>query len=452
MATKKTKEKKATASKKKAVVKKKSTASKSKVKSKSKSKPNLKAKANTKPKAKAPVKPKVKVKTKAKSSAKKAVPSREKLSKAEAVAEKSSSKKSAPAKSVAPDSKSKAISASSAVASSAKPSRPKPKGTILQRQFMLDLAMAIKEVVEPLVRTVRGREVVGTAVSGDATFEIDRLAENALMNFLKSSRASVAYYSEDSGYSTFSNEQPKNLLIVDPIDGTRAAKNGFEGCVIAIASTRVIERPTMGDVDNACIVEIVGERSFYAERGKGARVYIGDKVKRPRLSSNSNLEKMTWSMTVPARPAELIFPTAARLIDLSSLKGGFFACNSTSYSLTRMLTNQLDASVDFAARFYGDIPKLVEDHFINAGRGAILGIAPYDMAASVLIAQEAGCHVTDAYGRKFDDVLLLDSSPANMQSMIAASNVTLHKKLLNFFDTRIKQYEALLKKRAGVLG
>jgi myo-inositol-1(or 4)-monophosphatase len=149
-------------------------------------------------------------------------------------------------------------------------------------------------------------------------------------------------------------------------------------------------------------------------------------------------------MTIPARPAELIFPTAARIIDLSSLKGGFFSCNSTSYSLTRLLTNQLDACVDIANRYYRDIPERVEDYFINAGRGKIIGIAPYDMAAALLIAQEAGCIVTDAYGNKFDDLLLLDSSKGNHRSIIAASNHALHEKLINFFDMRIKQYEALL--------
>lgn len=153
---------------------------------------------------------------------------------------------------------------------------------------------------------------------------------------------------------------------------------------------------------------------------------------------------MTWSMTIPARPAELIFPTAARIIDLSSLKGGFFACNSTSYSLTRLITNQLDACVDVANRYYRDIPDRVEDYFINAGRGKVIGIAPYDMAGALLITQEAGCIVTDAYGNTFDDLLLLDSSKGNHRSLIAAANKPLHEKLLSFFDTRIKQYEELL--------
>jgi len=311
-------------------------------------------------------------------------------------------------------------------------------------KFLVSVAQAIKDAVYPFAKSVRGREIVDEATSGDVTFQIDRVAEKALQMHLRAANLPLSYYSEDEGYSTFTSKQPKHLLIVDPIDGTRAAKSGFEGCVVSVASTRVLERPTMADIDCACVMEILGDRIFLAERGKGARYYADGHLKRPKLSQNKELEAMSWSMTIPARPAELIFPTAARIIDLSSLKGGFFSCNSTSYSLTRLLTNQLDACVDVANRYYRDIPERVEDYFINAGRGKIIGIAPYDMAAALLIAQEAGCHVTDAYGGGFDDLLLLDSSKGNHRSIIAASNGALHEKLLNFFDTRIKQYEALL--------
>ncbi len=318
----------------------------------------------------------------------------------------------------------------------------------LPRAFLTELAECVRDAVAPQVRAVRGREIVGAAASGDATFQLDRVAEKALLAFLKDSRLPVAYYSEDAGYTTFSSGPPSHLLIVDPIDGTRAAKNGFEGCVVAVGTTRVIERPRLGDIESALVMEIMGDRTFYAERGKGARIYVDGRSRKPKPSTHADLEHMSWDMTVPARPAELIFPTAAKLIDLTSLKGGFFACNSTSYSLTRLLTNQLDACVDFANRYLRDIRPVVEDQFINAGRGVILGIAPYDIAASVLIAQEAGCVVTDAYGRRLDDVLLLDSSESNHQSLIAASNPALHEKLLSFFDTRIKQFERILTRRS----
>ena len=75
--------------------------------------------------------------------------------------------------------------------------------------------------------------------------------------------------------------------------------------------------------------------------------------------------------------------------------------------------------------------------------------APYDFAAALLIAEEAGCTVTDAYGNNFNDVLLLDSSPANHQTLVAAANSELHEKLLSFFDTRIRQFEALLTRTRG---
>ena len=310
--------------------------------------------------------------------------------------------------------------------------------------FLVSVARAIKEAVEPLIHSLKGREIVSEATSGDVTFQIDKMAEKALEVYLRSANLPLSYYSEDEGYSTFTSKQPKHLLIVDPIDGTRAAKNGFEGCVVAVASTRVLERPTIADIDCACILELTTDRYFVAERGKGARYYYNGSLKRPKLSANTDLEALIWSMTIPARPSELIFPTAARLIDLSSLKGGFFGCNSTSFSLTRLLTNQMEASVDFANRYYRDMPDQLKQLFVFAGRGKVIGVAPYDLAAALLIAQEAGCVVTDAYGNSFDDLLLLDSTESNQRSVIAASNAGLHEKLLVFFDTRIKQYQEKL--------
>ena len=435
MATKKAKKKPA---KKKPTVK---TAVKKKVVAKKK--PAKKA-SPKKAKAKPVSKKAAPKKAKAKPVSKKAVPKKAKVKPVskKAVPKKTTSKAKAAKKKTAPQKTATATSKPALM-----PAKALSTKKFISRQFLLDLAEAIKEAVAPVAREIRGREIVDTAPSGDATFEIDRIAEKVLLNFLTKSRAPIAYYSEDTGYSTFTNTQPQYLLVVDPIDGTRAAKNGFEGCVVSIAASRVIERPRLGDVDNACVMEILGDNAFYAERGKGAKIYTKGSAKKPKPSSNTDLEQMVWSMTVPGRPAELIFPTAARLIDLSSLKGGFFACNSTSFTLTRLLTGQQDAGIDVANRYLRDIPDAVEDYFINAGRGAMMGIAPYDIAASLLIAKEAGCVVTDAYGKSLEDVLMLDTSEVNMCSMIAAANPELHKKLISFFDARIRQYNVLLRRR-----
>lgn len=430
---------KAKSSRKKSSAKNKSV---SKPKSKSKTKSKARVKSKTKAKAKSKAKTKTRLKSKARASAKsKAKPTSAAKRKAQA----STRTAKAPARRAA-KSNSKPKLAEERREKSL-PARRVSSAKVLPRNFLFDVAAAIKEAVIPYIQSGKGADVVGRSSSGDATFEVDAVAERALLNFLKKSKQPVAYYSEDSGYTTFASGQPTNLLVVDPIDGSRAAKNGFESCVVTVCSTRVIERPTIVDVDNGCVMELMADRAFYAERGGGARVYVDGHARKPRISENKDWESLAWSMTVPARPAELIFPTAARLIDLSSLKGGFFACNSTSYSITRLLTGQLDACIDVANRFYRDMPEKTTDYFINAGRGNVIGICPYDFAAAVLIAQEAGCVLTDAYGQSFDDVLLLDSGVTNQRSLIAAASSEMHEMLLNFFDTRVQQFEALLSRR-----
>lgn len=479
MTTTKKSERNKKAAKKIAAIKSKKTATKSPVKPKPA--PKAKAVVKAKPAVKAKTAPKVKAAPKAKASPRlKAVPAKKearrevrtalvvspKGKKARQVKQNVMAKKAVPQKTRPPVPAAAKPAQSKRVAATVKPTpktappvksapspvtvnpSPKSKVKVLSREFLIEIANTIRTAVLPFARDCRGREIIGTATSGDPTFELDRIAEKALLMFLKNARLPVAYYSENAGYTTFTNAQPQNLLIVDPIDGTRAAKNGFEGCVIAIASTRVIERPCMADIDNACVMELMGNRTFYAERRKGLRITQDNHVKRIKPVKDLPLELISWSMTVPARPAQLIFPTAAKLIDISALKGGFFPCNSTSYSLTRLVTNQLDACVDIANRFYRDIPYLVKDFFINAGRGTVIGIAPYDLAASLLIAQEGGCTVTDAYGKKFDDVLLLDTSVENQRSMIAAFDPELHEKLLIFFEKSIHHMEQALRRRA----
>jgi len=396
-------------------------ASKKNTKSKSKKKVTKSPKSN---KAKAP--------KKAKSSPAKAKPaSKKKAAAKKAPAKKAAVKKPAAEKQSTP---------------SKTPKKSGPKA--LTRNFLQDIAQTIKDAVAPAIADLKGQEIVGLAPSGDTTFEIDLIAEKALLNFLKNAKAPVAYYSEEAGYTTFTNTQPTNLLVIDPIDGTRAAKSGFEGCCVSICSTRIIERPTIGDIDNALVMELVGNRMFYAEKGNSVRYYVNGHSRKIRVRENDNLEELTWSMTVPARPAELIFPAAATLIDITSLKGGFFACNSSSFSITRLVSGQMDCAIDVANRFYRDIPMVVEDYFINAGRGNVLGSCPYDFAAALIIAEEAGCVVTDAYGKSLHDVLLLDSSQNNFHSIIAASTPTMHRQIFEYFDTRIIQLENLLKKKS----
>jgi myo-inositol-1(or 4)-monophosphatase len=233
---------------------------------------------------------------------------------------------------------------------------------------------------------------------------------------------------------------PQWLLIVDPVDGSRNAKSGFEGCLVSIALLKYSERPTLADVTHGLLHEIVGDRIFYAEKERATVLHYRDKTGEPSLSSNEDMSLLRWSLTVPGRPASLVFNLMADLIDVSSVTGGFFSCNSTCYSISRLLTGQQDAYIDIADRLAKEFPAAVTELYEKSGT-RIWGFSSYDIAAAYLIAKQAGVVITDAYGCSLDDMELLDASPGNVRSCVAASNESLHVKLLEYIDEHIRKFQ-----------
>ena len=301
------------------------------------------------------------------------------------------------------------------------------------------LSAAIRDSVRPLVLSAEGGEVVGRTHSGDATFRIDEIAERRLSEFLAQAETPIACFSEDKGLIMPRAGEPEWVLIVDPIDGSRNAKSGFEGCMVSVALARYSEDPTLADVTHGLLGEIVGDRIFYAEVGGAAEIQCAGELLAPSLSPNEDLDLLRWSLTVPGRPAALIFGVMADLLDMSSVRGGFFSCNSTCYSISRILTGQLDAYVDVAARIVREMPEAAADS-LDVASGRIPGFSSYDIAAAYLIAGRAGVVITDAFGNPLDDMKLLDASPANLGSCVAASNKALHAKLLEYVEEHVKSF------------
>src|SRR5579875_1780758 len=141
------------------------------------------------------------------------------------------------------------------------------------RETLIRLTRHIRDTVRPHLGAWHGRQISGTAASGDATFAIDDQAEEAIVHFIEREKLSIAYYSEDKGLIEF-GAAPEAVLIIDPIDGTRPAVAGFESCVVSVAWADYTPGVTMGDVRYGCIGEIKGGDFFVARRGGGAR-WIG---------------------------------------------------------------------------------------------------------------------------------------------------------------------------------
>lgn len=300
-----------------------------------------------------------------------------------------------------------------------------------------ELAAEVRELVLPRLGRAWSRGLAGRAAGGDTTFAIDAEAESYLAGRLEGAGQPVAFYSEDRGLV-----RPPGaawVFIVDPIDGTRPAIAGLEAACVSVAVARLGERPLMGDVCYAVVHEIKEGGVFRASRGGGVTAL--DPAGRPRslsLSRHSDLSRLFWTIGFRGRPAAGLVAVLGDLIDRSSVDGGVFDLGSATYTMTRLLTGQLDAYIDVGPLMIERLPW-VEERFRQVGKGAVLNNAPYDVAASTLILQEAGCVVTDAAGRSLAERPLLGSDLAHQMSVVASANEEMHAAILQVIEEGLER-------------
>jgi myo-inositol-1(or 4)-monophosphatase len=298
------------------------------------------------------------------------------------------------------------------------------------RELVHDLALALRECVVPLLGSHAGRahgEELGGG--GDVTFAIDAEAEELLRTFLAERAPDVAFYSEDQGL--VAPDGASQVLVVDPIDGTRPAMAGLESCCVSIAAAPLRDGVTMGEVSVGCVVEIPSGVVFMAERGKGL-------VDAPevRLSANERLDRMFWTYGFRGRPARVAVEVIGDLVDMSSVGGGTFELGSAAFDMTRLLTGQCDAYVEPGPRIIADVPA-TRAEFERVGGGAVLNNSPYDLAAAALLLEEAGAIVTDAYGNPLAGRELLGSGVDFQMSIVCSANRALHDQILEQIEVGI---------------
>ena len=294
------------------------------------------------------------------------------------------------------------------------------------------LALALRERIAPELGEHAGRAHAGAGRGGDVTFAIDEQAELFMEEFLAEHAPRIAFYSEDRGLVEPSDEDPRWVLVVDPIDGTRPAMAGFEAACVSVALAELRDgTPTMGDVVAGSVVELKSGRTFNAERGGGL-----DPA--PSLSANRDLDRLFWAYGLRGRPMGAIAEVIGELIDASSVGGGTFDLGSASYDMTRIATGQLDAYVEPGPRMVADVPGMRE-RFERLGGGAVLNNSPYDIAAAALCLEEAGAVITDAYGAPLANCPLLGSGAEFQISCVAAANAELHRGILESIERGIER-------------
>lgn len=306
------------------------------------------------------------------------------------------------------------------------------------RELILDLALTLRERVLPELGAMGGRASAGAGAGGDITFAVDALAEDALEEFLAERAPGVAYYSEDRGLVASSGDAAE-VLVVDPIDGTRPAMAGLESACVAVALAPLGDgQPTMSSISTGCVVEIRSGRWFLAGRGAGVEMSAGV----PRLSPNQDLGRMFWGYGFRGRPARATVEVLAELIDGSSVGGGTFELGSQAFAMTRVVTGQLDAVVEVGSRIVDEVPGM-RAQFERIGGGQVLNNSPYDLAAPWLCLREAGGVISDGWGRPLDDKPLLGSGHEYQMSSISAANPVLHAGLVAAVEAGVERLRRL---------
>ena len=305
------------------------------------------------------------------------------------------------------------------------------------RDTVRDLAFALRERVLPLLGSHAGRaHADALAEGGDVTFKIDEEAEALLEPWLAEHAPDVAFYSEDRGLVAAASGEARAILVVDPIDGTRPAMAGLESCCVSIAAAPMREGVTMGEVSVGCVLEIPSGAVFLAERGRG--IVEGPAV---RLSANDRLDRMFWTYGFRGRPARATAEVLGDLIDASSVGGATFELGSAAFDMTRLVTGQCDCYVEPGPLIVAEVPGM-EEEFRRVGGGELLNNSPYDLAAAVLVLEEAGAIVTDARGRSLADRPLLGSGGEYQMSVIAAANAELHGQVVEAVAAGIDRLRA----------
>jgi myo-inositol-1(or 4)-monophosphatase len=314
------------------------------------------------------------------------------------------------------------------------------------KELVTELALGLREHVLPFLGAHAGRAHLKAGAGGDVTFAIDSQAEGYLERFLAERAPEVAFYSEDRGLvmpQTSSRPRPDDriadrpayVLVVDPIDGTRPALAGFEASCVSVAAAPLGDgAPSMADVEIGVVAEIKAGVVFTAERGRGIEVRGPEGATTDvALSENTDLSRMFWTLGFRGRPALPLVTVLEELIDTSSVGGAVFDLGSATYDLTRLVSGQLDAYLDVGTRIIEEVPQL-RSRFEEIGGGAVLNNSPYDLAAAVLCAEEAGAIVSDAHGNPLTDRPLLGSGHDYQMSCVAAANEDLHELILEVLE------------------
>ena len=229
--------------------------------------------------------------------------------------------------------------------------------------------------------------------STDYVTEVDRRVEQIIFEDIKS------YYPEHNFLGEESGEEINNsnvTWILDPIDGTTNFINGFPHyCVSLCASVN-------GVPSHGVIIDPTRREEFSASKGKGAQLN-GERI---RVSDQKSLTDALLSCSSRSTPEQNY---------KYNLLGTFMELYKNEITIRRTGCSALDLAYIAAGRldgFWGN------------------GLKPWDVAAGIVIAEEAGALLSDFNGstKYHDSENIVCCSPKCFKPILQAVESNLESK------------------------
>ena len=193
----------------------------------------------------------------------------------------------------------------------------------------------------------------------DYVTDIDRLVEDILVEHIRKSYPTHSFHCEEAGL--IEGEDTETVWVIDPIDGTRNFVLGFPHFCISIACIK------KGVLEHAIIIDPVKDEEFTASKGAGA-LLNGNRI---RVGNRQSIDGGMVSLG------------CAGMKNIDSLL---------------QIQNSMKETVG-AIRISGS--AALDLAYMAAGRtdaGWISNIKLWDVAAGMLLIQEAGGLISDSMG------------------------------------------------------
>ena len=207
-----------------------------------------------------------------------------------------------------------------------------------------------------------GSIAIQTKTYNDFVSEVDRSAEQAIIDILKDAYPDHGFWGEESGHD---NHEADNIWIIDPLDGTTNFLHGFPQYCISIALQQ------KGVLTQAVIYDPVRNDLFTATKGRGA--FLNDK--RIRVTNRSKLQDSLIATGFPYRDFTHLDAYLGMFKDMIKKTTGIRRPGSAALDLAYVAVGWVDGFFE-------------------------INLSAWDIAAGGLIVQEAGGIVGDFEGNE----------------------------------------------------